>query len=107
MLGIDTNILVHALIVQDSKKHKRAQEFLVEVVRSSNYVISTQVVAELYATLLRVAPELTKEARELVEILSGPGAGSGTVYWRKPTSERESKQLQRKMNATSRALLER
>jgi len=30
MIGLDTSILVHSIVVQDEYKHWRAQEFLLE-----------------------------------------------------------------------------
>ncbi len=71
LVGIDTNILVHALVVQDEEKHEKAKNLLREIVENGDrYLLSLQVVGELYATLLRVAPSLIPEAIELARLLA-------------------------------------
>jgi len=73
MIGLDTSILVHSIVVQDEYKHWRAQEFLLERVAKRDYAISIQVVAELYNTILRIAPQRLEDAIELVGILTENG----------------------------------
>lgn len=77
LIGLDTNILVHATVVQDRRKHERAKRFLEEVVANGRYLISLQVVAEYYYTILRIAPVVKEEARDLIEILATPEATVG------------------------------
>lgn len=48
---IDTNILVYALISDGSDKHVKAKKYLENI--SCNIVISTQIMNELYAVLLK------------------------------------------------------
>ena len=70
MIGLDTNILVHATLIQDKRKHERAKQFLEELVREDNYMISLQVIGEYYAVIAKLAPQLMKEAVELIETLA-------------------------------------
>ena len=53
MIGLDTNILVHSIVLQQEDKHQRAQQFLLERIARRDYAISVQVVAEFYRTILR------------------------------------------------------
>jgi len=69
MIGLDTNILVHSVVLQDEDKHRRAQQFLLERIARRDYAISVQVVAEFYRTILRIAPQRLRDAIELVGIL--------------------------------------
>ena len=77
-IGLDTNILVHATVVQDREKHEKAKQLLKEIVENGDYLLSLQVIGEYYATILRVAPELAEEARELIDILATP---ENTVHY--------------------------
>ncbi len=77
-IGLDTNILVHATVVQDRDKHEKAQEFIRRLLKEGEYLISLQVVAEYYYTVTRIAPQLVEEAMELVEILATP---ENTVHY--------------------------
>ena len=70
MIGIDTNILIHATLIQDPDKHEKAKKFLEEIVQTKEYLISLQVIGEYYAVITRTAPQLKKEARELIETLA-------------------------------------
>ena len=72
LIGLDTNILVHATLIEDKGKHEKAKRFLEEIVPRGNYLISLQVAAEYYATIIRIAPNLAEEARELIEIIATP-----------------------------------
>lgn len=69
MIGLDTNILVHSIVLQQEDKHRRAQQFLLERIAGRDYAISVQVVAEFYRTILRIAPQRLRDAIELVSIL--------------------------------------
>ena len=69
MIGLDTNILVHSIVLQQEGKHRRAQQFLLERIARGDYAISVQVVAEFYRTILRIAPQRLRDAIELVSIL--------------------------------------
>lgn len=69
MIGLDTNILVHSIVLQDEGKHRRAQQFLLERVSRGDYAVSVQVIAEFYSTILRIAPQRLRDAMELADIL--------------------------------------
>jgi len=77
-IGLDTNILVHATLVQDEEKHEKAKKFLEEMVESGDYLVSLQVIAEYYYVIMKTAPRLMDEARELAEILATP---QNTVHY--------------------------
>ena len=62
MIGLDTNILVHSIVLQDEEKHRCAQRFLLERVSRGDYALSAQVVAGLYNTVLRIAPQRLRDA---------------------------------------------
>lgn len=81
LIGLDTNILVHATLIQDMDKHEKAKKFLERIVESGNYLISLQVVAEYYYVVMKAAPRLIDEARELVEILATP---QNTIHYDLP-----------------------
>ncbi|BES82817.1 PIN domain-containing protein [Pyrodictium abyssi] len=71
LVGIDTNILVHALIVQDEAKHEAAKRLLRDIVEHGDrYILSYQVIGELYSTMLRIAPSLMEEAIALARLLA-------------------------------------
>ncbi len=72
LIGLDTNILVHATVIQSRVKHEKAKRFLEELVASGKYLISLQVIGEYYYTILRIAPSLKDEALQLIEILAEP-----------------------------------
>ncbi len=70
-VGIDTNILVHGLLIQDERKHKIALSVLRNILLNpSDYVIAIQVFGEFISTVLRVRPKLRDEALDLVGLLS-------------------------------------
>lgn len=78
LIGLDTNILVHATVIEDKNKHEKAKELIEKLVENRKYLVSLQVVAEYYYTIIRIAPQLMEEARELVEILATP---QNTVHY--------------------------
>ena len=69
--GLDTNILVYALIAQDENKRRVAEKILSDAIeRPYDYLVSTQVLAETIYVVSRKVPEVLEEAIRLIRLLS-------------------------------------
>jgi predicted nucleic acid-binding protein len=63
----DTNVLVHSQDARDPMKREIAQALIQEAIAADTLVVSTQVLAEFYATCMRRA--LIRPARALALVL--------------------------------------
>ena len=68
---LDTNILVHAVAIQDARKHRTAARLVRRGFEEGCFAISTQVLLELYVTVTRkVTPPLeNRDALRLIRAL--------------------------------------
>ena len=70
-IGLDTNILVYALTLQDEVKQGIAERILRTALKNPDkYTIAIQVLAETVSVISRKAPDLLPEATRLARLLS-------------------------------------
>jgi predicted nucleic acid-binding protein len=69
---VDTNILIYAHDVDESRKHPIARKLLIDLLRTRSLVLSPQVLQEFYVNVTRKIPKpLTRRAaRAIVEDFS-------------------------------------
>lgn len=67
---LDTNVLVYSIDESDSLKRRAANDLVVELSKSGNGIISTQVLQEFYNIITKKIGCPAEKARELVKKLS-------------------------------------